>query len=314
MEFIQVNNTTIYYNHFFYEDTVIDGTHGYRVFASVDANGKADIDFSSLAFEKEINGKKVISMDKCFQDIKEITLYSGIPEGASILSANECFKGCVNLHKIPKFPDTVRYMNSAFENCKRLFQFQRGNIVLPASLREANNLFKGCVFSRELALTFPKNLVSADKMFSLLKSSYLGNFKPNDALKSFSCQVLKGRDIFLIVKDEDAVILKRQMVEDIDSEAERYFQMKSQEKVIKPLTGKSIYEIENKTTPEFFTPLTKEFKSHKESISFLCSLFLLLSDDEPLSFIERKMKSIKVKNVDSDVIQYLTSASRSFSS
>ena len=64
MEFIQVNDTTIYYNHFFYEDTVIDGTHGYRVFASVDANGKAVSGSKKEKVLRYINGLNISDAQK----------------------------------------------------------------------------------------------------------------------------------------------------------------------------------------------------------------------------------------------------------
>lgn len=105
--------------------------------------------YSSL--RSEINGRKVVCVDKTYAGCEKMKIAPEIPEG--VISLVNTFKGCTSLTKAPKIPNTAKDISWAFQDCRSL----KTPPAIPDSVQYMKCTFDGCTNLRT-APGLPKNL------------------------------------------------------------------------------------------------------------------------------------------------------------
>lgn len=108
--------------------------------------------------QSEINGQKVVCVDKTYAGCENIKIAPEIPEG--VISLTNTFNGCISLTKAPTIPNTVTNIVGAFRHCKSL----ETPPAIPDSVQYMKCTFDGCTNLRTAPI-LPKNVCEITAAF-----------------------------------------------------------------------------------------------------------------------------------------------------
>ena len=278
-------------NGFSYEEIEIGHVRGLKVKAIKDS----ETDFSKEKFEKSINNMPVISMNGCYEEIDSL-YFPDYDNSYKIIDADFAFKNCYNLRNIPKLPDTIETMNGSFIGCTTLLSHVF-SLNLPKNLREANDCFADCCFTRKIKKSYlPKNLKSANRLFGTVHLGFVNGLLLNDNLKTFSCSLIlsDNHTILDIILNDNKVKIRKNV--------QRFFKVRKHD--LNHLINVSVKEIKNSEIhcKEQNIYGTFSFNSSSDAVSFIRFIFNYYNRDErPIKGLEEFLNMLSGSIEDGDL-------------